>query len=912
MRPPFPSRALLLVTTLTMTSLSCPSFGEEPKGRDRVKVDGKHAEPKQTQSSGDATFENALRLARALHDDAVVARLLRTHALTKGAKEGDLLAVVEAYETAGHPERAASFLRERIQKFPKEPRTRVMLATLLARSQDTKDALAVWKDYEAAFGLDSLPVDDALRYARDLSRAGDVDGAYAILQKVRSRAPDDAKEYWMDLATLAWERDDDEAALAAYEKVYALDKKALHVALRIATLLVDAHRLDDATPIALEDYKRSDDPAGVLLVAHTREQTGEWAKLRELIDAADAAKGALAKREDWLLLEGDTLKQLGDRKAALERYARALAVAPRSVEAKGSILWTSLEMPDPRAAREAVQAFTAASRDEPALWAPMALALVKLGRTEEALPWFERHIKSRPDDAHILLDYADALAKLGRQTTAGELRRRAVARMRADAVTALHAKTRTEEDALVLGSTATVVRERSGVTQGDRWLEAIARNNPRLVGQEETAVDAFLETDRTEYARRVMARIGKASEQGPMLRHRLAVAIADDDRPKIASLLDRGGDLTDVERANALVALGRERAAIGAIGEALAKNDEPAEAPALREDLVRIGPAHQPRVRAGATYVHVTGLDVYGPTAGAEHDFVRGRLVYSAYGVRMNERAGLINLPDPVYEADAGALYRETSERGVTEVGVWGNYQTGTPVGRAQLFDERLLTSRLGITTDIRLSDKIEDTSFLRVAGIRHHAKAGLRYDWPRFYATAEVEGREDQTRKYKHLAWDAVENAEVGFKILPGEPELSVGVQLEASQRRNKSDGKDDQAAAVASLPFEVRNLILPRVDIVRALPPTFQLLGGAVHLSRGDYLDRYRPDRAPFPRYDCEAAFGILFPDADPALHVQCGASIRAPGGYASVYGFYNRGIAGVENNENAEATLAYTMAF
>src|SRR5262249_261478 len=102
------------------------------------------------------------------------------------------------------------------------------------------------------------------------------------------------------------------------------------------------------------------------------------------------------------------------------------------------------------------------------------------------------------------------------------------------------------------------------------------------------------------------------------------------------------------------------------------------------------------------------------------------------------------------------------------------------------------------------------------------------------------------------------------------------------------------------------------PRVDIVRALPPTFQLLGGVVHFSRGDYLDRYRPDRAPFPRYDCEAAFGILFPDTDPALHVQCGASVRAPPGYASIFAFYKRGIAGVENNENAEATLSYTVAF
>ena len=54
------------------------------------------------------------------------------------------------------------------------------------------------------------------------------------------------------------------------------------------------------------------------------------------------------------------------------------------------------------------------------------------------------------------------------------------------------------------------------------------------------------------------------------------------------------------------------------------------------------------------------------------------------------------------------------------------------------------------------------------------------------------------------------------------------------------------------------------------------------------------------------------VLFPDTDTALHVLCGVSFRAPAGYATFLAFYNRGIAGVRNNENAELALSYTIPF
>ncbi|HVJ91668.1 MAG TPA: hypothetical protein VM580_17825, partial [Labilithrix sp.] len=319
------------------------------------------------------------------------------------------------------------------------------------------------------------------------------------------------------------------------------------------------------------------------------------------------------------------------------------------------------------------------------------------------------------------------------------------------------------------------------------------------------------------------------------------------------------------------------------------------------QELARLRLVHAPHVRVGASYVHVMGLDIAGPVVMAGHDALGGRLTYFASGSRMTERSGLLMLSNARYEAEAGASLRLSSLRGVTELALAADYQVGTPIVRASVFDQRRLTQRLGLTTELRVGSPIVDTSFLRVAAVRNSAALGLRYDLARWYASAEIEGREEHTRGYDHLAWDAIASAETGIHLLLREPHLSIGVQTQASQR-----------AYPTRLPGDVTSLLAPGASVARALPPSFQLVGGVIHLSRGDVTERWRPERVPFPRYDCEAAFGALLPDTDTALHLLCGASFRLPSGYTTLLAFYNRGIAGVRNNENAELAISYTLPF
>ena len=92
-------------------------------------------------SSTTSAFGNALRLARMLNDERVVATLLSGRAMSPGATKGELAEMVDSLEAIGEPDRAARLLEQRLRHFPGEDDTLVQLAGLLTRSGRAKEAI---------------------------------------------------------------------------------------------------------------------------------------------------------------------------------------------------------------------------------------------------------------------------------------------------------------------------------------------------------------------------------------------------------------------------------------------------------------------------------------------------------------------------------------------------------------------------------------------------------------------------------------------------------------------------------------------------------------------------------------------------------------------------------------------------
>lgn len=878
--------------------------------RDAMRPDDRAAagQPQQRAAGGTGdAYSNALRLARMLGDERLVASLLSSRALGPGASQADIAEVVESFEALGDPARARQFLEDRLRRFPNEIETRVQLAELLVRAGDTKSAVVVWKEVERRAGVFGMSTAQAVSYARALARVGDLDEAYRVLKSARPTVSDDAQDFWIDLATLAWERDPAEALLA-YRKLWAKKYKAPGVAQRLMTLAHEAGANDEAIAVGIDDFKTNGDASSLLFAANLQSERGEWQAVKRTIALAEANPGPFSKLEEYWLLRGETYSRLGDRKTAIESFKTALALDPGSVVAQQALLWDAIERHDDALLAKYIDAWRGTAMGRPELWSAFAVGLDRLGRTREAIAFYMRQLHAAPGDYLFILEFADALERVQSTRLALRLRRFAIGKLQKDALAALRKPEPTADDRHLVEMTATTARQLSGAAVAERWLRAAMAMKGGGADAEAFAIEWYLADDRTDRARRHLLRAHrKRIETAKWREYRLAIALADEDVRTIADIVAKPDGLEANDRIEGYLALERDDLAGPAIGDALRQNAVDGN-PEWRDKLVEIRDRHAPIARAGGTYVYISGLDVYGPDAVVARDVGRARVFFAAAGRRMGTRNASLAMA-PVEEGDLGAMVRFTSPRGVTEVGAGFNYQPAerwqpaTPLARGSIFDQRLVTSVFGTTIAVVANDKIEDTGLLRVAAVKYEVELGLRADWSRtWFAQIDVHGREDHTRQGHHIGSEVGVSGEAGYKLLTRGPEWDVGLQALAHRRSN-----------VDKLPSDIAPLVPRGVDLSFYLPPSYELVSVVTHLTRGDFLQRYRPDHTAFPRYDCEAAFGILFPDRDFAVHGKCSVSfLVARDGYVSAIGFYNRGIAGIANQTNAEAMLSYTQTF
>jgi len=867
----------------------------------------------------EGAYGNALRLARELNDDVLVASLLSERALDPSATRAEVVAVVDAFETLGDLQRAVTFLKQRVHLFPAERDTRVELANVYARAGDAKGSIAVWKEIEAR-GAPLLTTTEAEAYARELAATGDSPEAYRVLKSAAPRAPPDAKDFWNDLATLAWNLDDTAEALVAYRVVCAHKFGFEGAVQRLMQLATEAGAVDEAIAAGLDQFRAEGDTSALLETARLEQEKGDWKGVMHTLDLAESRAGAeFARKQEFWLLRAEAFSRLGNAAMAKQAYWNVLAIDPSSVAAQAALLWDALDRNDNAALRRYVDQWRAGAEGSVELWAPYAVGLDRLGRTSEAIPFFFRHFNAEPTDYLFALEFADALERVGNAGLSARLRRYAVGRLQHDSLADLKKSNLTLDERQVLEETATTKRQFSGVETGERWFHAIQAAPGPFANDISFALDWYLSEDRVDSARHLMDSTRRSPNGATLDKYRLSIALADDDFSAIGSLLATASGIEPDARIDALVALDRDRLAGAEILDALDRGAP--ESDELKEKLIQIRDRHAPMFRVGGTYVYIGGLDVYGPVAGAAVDWGNARIVYSASAVQMQTPGysasaaetqtsnELLALPAPVDEVEAGAVARFTSERGATELGAALNVQparssqAATVIPKATFFDERLVTDVFGVTIQAVVDDKIEDTSLLRVGALQSRLELGLRADFARsWYTSVSVHAREDYTRLFQPVGTETGEELEGGYKIVTHEPEWDVGLQGIAVQREN-----------VVNLPASLQVILPPTPDLALYIPPTYELVSVVTHLTRGDFWQRYRPDKTAFPRYDCEAALGILFPDLDGAYHVQCSVSaLVTRGGYVSAIGFFNRNVAGIGNQTNAEATVSFTQPF
>ncbi|MDB5816094.1 MAG: system TPR-repeat lipoprotein [Rhodocyclales bacterium] len=342
-------------------------------------------------------------------------------------------------ETGASVAEARAALEKGVAADPVHNEARVALVQLLLRSGDSKQALSVAQQAQAA----QSDSNDMLRLlGRTLMAAGEKQQAVATFSKLQSAEPKSPTAL-LELADAQRAVSDDVAAESSLRKAIELKPDMLDAYQRLAAVLVAGKRNSEATQLAKDlEHKRPESPVGFMLEADVAASDKRWpdvtAATQQAYQRAKTPQILLGLRRS-LTLEGKTAEaqrlvadwikanpkdgmvrmQLADEAVAAGKYSEALVMyksintlAPGNAIVLNNLAWTANKQSDPKAVEYAEQALKTA----PKIAGVMETAgtiFFEHGQAQRGLTLLKQAVDTAPKASAVRLGYARALAKSG-------------------------------------------------------------------------------------------------------------------------------------------------------------------------------------------------------------------------------------------------------------------------------------------------------------------------------------------------------------------------------------------------------------------------------------------------------------------------------------------------------------------
>lgn len=443
--------------------------------------------------------------------------------------------LVRAYELLGEPERAIALLR----RHERGPHRRAVLDLLAELADRTGDDALHRATLHALAREDAGNVGYAMRLAAAEVRRGDTAAAFAALAAVAARASAQEGDFWEAYAELARQTGREREAIGAYRKrVDSGAAEERHYTALSELLERDAPR--EAGALAAQGYLRFGNPYLARRALYLYQRAGDAAATRAfLAGLADAQRAELQKDPQFLYQRALFEFADGRPAAALADARAAHRLQPDNADYGALVVWSLIALRDAPALRSTLLAWASAAASESELWAPFAAGWLALQEPVRALP-FLRQQATTANDALWWLTYADALEQMGATDAAWRVRRHAWLELPRAAQAAASERLRQIEARRVALAAAF---EPSDVARA-RML-ALLQKRRRLGGVDavarEAALDYWIGRGAAEIAQAwLLAAYANALERPAWAR--LSVALANDDRAELQTLLDTLAD----------------------------------------------------------------------------------------------------------------------------------------------------------------------------------------------------------------------------------------------------------------------------------------------------------------------------------------------------------------------------------
>jgi hypothetical protein len=666
--------------------------------------------------------------------------------------------------------------------------------------------------------------------------------------------------------------------------------------------------------------------------------TCRWTRIFVLIGILLYSKGSQADPQPalsyWLLRAEDLAAE--DKVAESKRaYKRALHLDPGNRFAVSGLLWLQVQdMTSPERGQEGGQGtqsrltdggkrkrleyllarFGKQAETDKELWRVYAVGYLLLEQPGAALPWFARGLSRQPADLLWLLDWAGALQRAGRPTLAHRVARRALVLLYPMVKKAAHKGQSALEHEAVRTFVKLLCYEKGPNNDTPRLLRSL------LAGELDAVVSRELLTlwqkngDRVDLLRTRIK--SSADTAGLLLRLRdippPAPAVASTETNAVVKKKEAGstaGKNDDDDDDDDDEDDGDDDDSAQADDSAQDESDDEEDGDTDDAAAAQVG-GGPPAASSTTSDVEVETEELdstrpFAVTVGGEAHGLGGLLVeslqargdFSLHRLGLTLRLGYAHLSDSEDtvnldnlglhngEFDLGGLGRFRLRKGKIELGVGGNLRAAQSLAYGTLHGDYDVGYGLSLEGNVGLNQVVDDTSRLRLAGVRDRVAAGVYYDLTqREFINLIADWHRYETRQRELLSDGYALYLEAGHRLLLSSPGWSVRVS-----------GYFEQNRLVASLPAGLAaGLSLEDTEVSDVITPEFGMVGVGTTLRRG--VPGVAPADDHRLRLFADLWMGYLWPLNDFGFDLQLGLGLSERGmGELSVSGFFSNSRSG-----------------
>lgn len=764
-------------------------------------------------NANNAAIDNALRLAKGLYAGETTIEMLTIVSKKRALTDTEFNDFLYAANNAGNSANLIRFLKNYLTKYSFKRQAWETLAQAQENAGLLAEAITSWQYIAAHF---EQPIPAVIHQIELLWRTGQTEKAYTLLLSNQKQATTKETEFWQLSADLSWELEHADNALLAYKTLWKSDAANALVAERIIQLLKDKAQTKDAIAIANEAYRRFDQPRWLLLAMDTAVQFGLWENLRQLLQVADADRKQFQSLEMYWLTVAQLHNHDKQPQQVLSDYQQALTVNPASTIAREGVLWTLMDQQDNQRLASFLELWQQDAMAAPSLWGVYGIGLSKLGKDEQALPWFERKTKLNHDDYLWLLSYADTLVKANRVDAALLLRQYVLFKLRVQ----LQRTTKSGDlSKLLRPAYLQLFRNMEGAAFEEKILQKFTTQGMKDPVVRELVIASYLSQENFAAARFWLLRAHAARLETPV-GQRLALALATNDQTALNDILNREGDkLTQLDRVEPLKQLDRTDEALAVLDNYLQTSDDTgANQAGLYQYRNELAVQQSSQIILASNFQSLGALDI-------NQNQIRYTLPLSKKALSFQLGHNHLNSTDeelllPVNnEID---LFLEAKHRfkagPLLQANLGTNLRTQQSLVYGSMNLSHKLTSFLDANIRIGLHEISTETPALRALGAKDKISLTLTTKLTRqSFFLFDIDGHRYLTRQGKVLGSGYKTSAILSYTLLGASPVWQV--RLQGSWESNNLKN---------SLPTELRDSLLsPSANIETIVPKSYGTIG-------------------------------------------------------------------------------------